>query len=176
MSETITVTGNVATEPQQREIGPDAAVTSFRVACTHRRFDRRSNSWIDAYTNFYTVSAFRSLGRNALTSLRVGDRVVVSGTLRLKEWDTGTKRGTTAEIDAESIGHDLRWGTTRFHRTGTPVAAVEQTGEEGSGESGPFGPRAHQATEADIVSAEDEGTDEGAGWAAPPMAVGDRPF
>ena len=133
MSETITVTGNVATDPERRAVGEGVSVTSFRLAATHRRFDRGTNSWVDAYTNYYSVSAFRSLGEHALSSLRRGERVIVSGRFRLREWDNGTRKGVSAEIDAESIGHDLLFGSTTFHRDGEPRSS--STSESvGSGE------------------------------------------
>jgi single-strand DNA-binding protein len=162
MSETITVTGNVATEPQQRTIGDGISVTSFRVACTHRRFDRETQAWVDAYTNYYSVSAFRSLGRNAFASLHSGDRVVVSGTLRLKEWDNGTRRGMTAEIDAESIGHDLLWGVTTYQRGGSPAPAASA---------------ADPASPAPAASAP-AGTTDADGWAIPAAeaSTADAPF
>ncbi len=116
MTEIITVTGNIATEPEQRTIAEGVRVTSFRVASPHRRFDRGSGKWVEQYTNWFTVSAFRGLGEHAYASLHQGDRVVVTGRLRLRDWDTGTKRGTTAEIDADSVGHDLLWGTTSYQR------------------------------------------------------------
>lgn len=118
MTEIITVVGNIATDPEQRSIAEGVAVTSFRLASTHRRFDRASSSWVDAYTNYFTVSAFRSLGAHAYSSLHRGERVVVSGRLRLREWDNGTRRGMTAEIDADSIGHDLLWGVTSYRPDG----------------------------------------------------------
>jgi single-strand DNA-binding protein len=163
MSETITVTGNVATEPQQRTIAGDVSVTSFRVACTHRRFDQESRAWVDAYTNYYSISAFRSLGRHAFASLALGDRVVVSGRLRLKDWDNGTRRGTTAEIDAESIGHDLLWGVTRFQRAGTQGAS-SPSDDDAPAPTPDERPAALAAADA---------------WAVPavePAAVGETPF
>ncbi len=131
MTETITVTGNVATPPEQRPVGEGASVTSFRLAAPHRRFDRNTQRWVEQYTNFYSVSAFRALGAHALASLRQGDRVIVSGRLRLRAWDNGTKSGTTAEIDAESIGHDLLFGTTTYRRDDAerPAAAGGAGGE-----------------------------------------------
>lgn len=130
MSEIITVTGNIATDPEQRAVTEGVSVTSFRLAATHRRFDRASNAWVDAYTNYYSVSAFRALGEHAFASLKRGERVVVSGRLRLREWDNGTRKGVTAEIDAESVGHDLLFGSTTFHRSGRGSAKPERPEEQ----------------------------------------------
>ncbi|MDY0909562.1 single-stranded DNA-binding protein [Microbacterium sp. CFBP9034] len=123
MSDTITVTGNVATHPDHKRMPSGVTITTFRVASGQRRFDRAANAWVDAGTNWYTVSAFRSLADHAFHSLRKGDRVVLTGRLRLREWDNGAKRGTAVEIDVEAIGHDLLWGTTTF------VKDAQATGE-----------------------------------------------
>lgn len=117
MSDTITVTGNIATEPEFKHTPTGVPITSFRVASSQRRFDRTTGTWIDGLTNYYTVSTFRSLAEHAHTSFKKGDRVLLTGRVRMREWDNGTKRGTSVEIDAEAIGHDLLWGTTTFRRT-----------------------------------------------------------
>lgn len=114
MSDTITITGNVATEPEHKRTAAGVTITSFRVASGQRRFDRVANAWVDTGTNWYSVSAFRGLADHAFQSLRKGDRVILSGRLRLRAWENGERRGTAVEIDAEAIGHDLRWGTSSF--------------------------------------------------------------
>jgi single-strand DNA-binding protein len=116
MSDTITITGNIATEPEHKRTPAGVAITTFRVASGQRRYDRNTGTWVDAHTNWYTVSAFRGLAEHAFRSLRKGDRVLLTGRLRLRAWDTGTKKGLTAEIDVEAIGHDLLFGTTRFEK------------------------------------------------------------
>ncbi|MFB8386642.1 single-stranded DNA-binding protein [Microbacterium sp. NPDC055910] len=114
---TITVAGNIATDPEQRSTAGGVPYTRFRIACGERRRDKTTGEWADAGTNWYTVSVFRSLGENAARSLRKGQRVLVSGRLRIRNWETAQNHGTEAEIDAEAIGHDLRWGTTTFEKT-----------------------------------------------------------
>jgi single-strand DNA-binding protein len=114
MTEIVTITGNIATEPERRTLPGGANVTSFRVASTHRRFDRAAGAWVDQYTNWYTVSAFRALGEHAYASLHRGERVIVVGRLHLRAWDNGTRSGTSADIDADAIGADLLFGTTAF--------------------------------------------------------------
>lgn len=141
MSDIITVTGNIAADPEGKKTAAGVAITTFRVASTHRRFDRASARWVDDYTNWYSVSAFRGLADHALRSLHKGDRVVLTGRLRIRDWETSTSRGTAVEITADSIGHDLLWGTTSFHRmTGAPQegssSATEGTADEWAVESG----------------------------------------
>jgi len=114
--DSITVTGNVATEPEFKRTQNGLGITSFRVASGQRRFDRQSERWTDAGTNWYTVSVFRGLADHAFASLHKGDRVILTGRLRQREWDNGEKRGTALDIEADAIGHDLLWGTTTFVR------------------------------------------------------------
>lgn len=126
---TITLVGNVATQPERRRTGSGDAVTRFRVATSPRRWDRDSARWQDGHTSWYSVSVFRRLGDHAFSSLSKGDRVVLTGRLRIRTWESGDKRGTDAEIEAEAIGHDLLWGTTRFEQT-SPAAPSEQSADE----------------------------------------------
>jgi single-strand DNA-binding protein len=114
--DTITITGNVATPPELKHTAAGVAIATFRVASGQRRYDRDAGGWTDSGTNWYTVSVFRALAEHAYRSLQKGDRVILTGRLRLREWDNGTRRGTAIEIDAEAIGHDLRWGTTTFEK------------------------------------------------------------
>ncbi len=114
---TITVDGLIATTPRHLITQDGLPITSFRLAASERRFDRAQNRWIDGETNWYTVSAFRQLAINASNSLSKGDRVIVTGSLRVRDWDNGERAGTAVEIEATSIGHDLAWGTSTFERT-----------------------------------------------------------
>lgn len=128
MSDTIAITGNVATDPELKHTPGGVVIASFRVASAQRRFDRNTNTWVDGGTNWYSVSAFRNLAEHAHASLRRGDRVVLTGRLRIRNWDNGTARGTAVEIDADAIGHDLLWGTSAFTKGGRPsVTARDDT-------------------------------------------------
>ncbi|RZS66092.1 single-strand DNA-binding protein [Agromyces ramosus] len=112
MTDSITVTGVVGSDPRMHVTTQGLAITSFRLASTRRYFDRTKGSWEDGETNWYTVSGFRQLAQNTAVSVHRGDRVVVQGRLRLRAWESGEKSGTAIEIEADSIGHDLAWGTT----------------------------------------------------------------
>jgi single-strand DNA-binding protein len=87
------------------------------MAASHRRFDRTANKWVDGETNWFTVTAFRQLAINAAGSISKGERVLVTGKLRVRDWDNGERAGTSVEIEAEALGHDLTWGTGVFTRT-----------------------------------------------------------
>lgn len=71
------------------------------------------------------MTAFRTLAINAAASIGKGDRVIVAGRIRIREWSSGERSGTSIEVDAEVIGHDLGWGTTEFQRV--TVAAEPET-------------------------------------------------
>lgn len=124
MSDTITVTGVVGTDPHQHVTGDGLVITSFRVASTRRFFDRAKGEWADGETNWYGVSAFRQLARNASLSIRKGERVIVQGRLRQRAWETATKSGTSVEIEADAIGHDLAWCVSTYARVQAPKSAA----------------------------------------------------
>ncbi|HEU4808358.1 MAG TPA: single-stranded DNA-binding protein [Homoserinimonas sp.] len=117
MTDTITLTGLVATVPKHLTTGEGLPITSFRLASSLRRFDRKTNAWVDAGTNWYTVSAFRRLALGAAASISKGDRVIVTGRLRLRDWTNAEKAGMSIEVDADALGHDLNWGTASYMRT-----------------------------------------------------------
>lgn len=116
MSDHITLVGNIVGDPEERATRGGDPIAAFRLAVSERRFDRERGQWIDGHTNYYAVSVFGELGRNALASLRKGERVIVAGRLRLREWETDAKRGVSADVTADALGHDLRWGVSSFSR------------------------------------------------------------
>ena len=116
----VTVRGLIATTPRQVVTESGLSVISFRLASSYRRFDEKSKSWVTADTNWYTVSAFKKLADNAGSSLAKGDRVLVTGKIKIRDWDNGERSGTSVEIDADAIGHDLTFGTSSFERSGHP--------------------------------------------------------
>ncbi|MBX3309222.1 MAG: single-stranded DNA-binding protein [Cryobacterium sp.] len=117
MKDNLTVSGFVATTPRHLTTAEGVSITSFRLASNRRKFDRDKKTWIDAGTNWYSVSTYRDLASNVIGSVRKGDRVLVIGRLRMSEWGDGDRRGVNIDLDADALGHDLRWGTTSFSRT-----------------------------------------------------------
>lgn len=163
----ICVVGTIATDPRFSRTGSRAAFCSFRIACHDRRFDREQGQWIDGEVNWLTVSAFRGLAEHAHASFSKGDRVIVSGRLRIRKWTTEDRSGTNVEVEAEALGHDLRCGVSSFSRrtssadqsgdsvaasaagsepvpgSGDPSAALaERSGDEDAGGAPAFEPRA----------------------------------
>jgi single-strand DNA-binding protein len=133
MTDTTTLTGLVATAPRHLITAEGYAVTSFRLASNRRRFDRQQKIWVDAGTNWYTVSTYRQLADNVAGSVQKGDRVLVTGRLRIRDWESGERKGTNIELDADSLGHDLFWGTSTFSRNirATPVDPGDEPDREG---------------------------------------------
>ncbi|WP_231600579.1 single-stranded DNA-binding protein [Salinibacterium sp. SWN248] len=129
MSDTITVSGLVATTPRHIVTSEGLPITSFRLASTQRRFDRSNQRWIDGETNWYTITSFRQLAINSATSIGKGDRVVLSGRLKIREWENADRSGTNIEIEADSLGHDLMWGTAQFSRTISSVSSASHQTE-----------------------------------------------
>lgn len=117
MIDTLCVSGIVATTPRHVVTSEGLAITSFRLASTQRRFDKGQQQWVDFDTNWYTVVAFRQLALNTQHSLAKGDRVVANGRVKVRNWHNDDKSGTSVEIEADSIGHDLLWGASEFSRT-----------------------------------------------------------
>jgi len=130
MTDTITITGVVATIPRHILTSEGLSITSFRLASAQRRYDRSKERWIDVDTNWYTITSFRQLALNASLSIEKGQRVLVTGRLRIREWDNGDRVGTTVDVEAESIGHDLAWGTATFSRSIVSSAAPAESAPE----------------------------------------------
>lgn len=128
MAENIVTAGLIATTPRHLVTADGIAITSFRLASSSRRFDSHKGVWVDGDTNWYTVTAFRDLAINAAASLEKGQRILVQGSIRVRDWDNGERSGTSVEIEAEAIGHDLNWGTAEFTRT-VLVRTFEKTPE-----------------------------------------------
>lgn len=113
---TISVTGNVATEVRFTTTQDGTPLATFRMAATERKFDKLTSRWIDGDVTWFSVSMWRSLAENVAVSIRKGDPVFVVGRLTLREWEREGKTGTSLDINAELVGHDLNRGTATFER------------------------------------------------------------
>lgn len=113
----IAVSGLVATTPRHLVTTDGLPITSFRLASPTRTYDTDKRMWVDGATNWFTITMFNQIAINAAGSVNKGERVLVSGMLYVRDWDNGERAGTIVEIHADSIGHDLAWGTSTFVRT-----------------------------------------------------------
>ena len=131
MTDNITVRGFVASEIRSSTTPGGVATASFRLGSTDRRFDRASNAWVDGNTNWFTVQGYRQLAGNIGCSIKKGQRVIIVGRLKMRSWEKDGRIYHVAEIDAESVGHDLMWGSANFTRTAgnspQPAVAVDGT-------------------------------------------------
>lgn len=126
---TITLQGWLGSDVTLRRAG-EIPVASFRLACTPRRFNRRTENWSDGVTQWYTVNVWRALAENAAVSLHRGDPVVVTGRLQMHTYvNKDNVEVLTFEVDATHLGHDLSRGTSVFTRTPKPEAAEQESRE-----------------------------------------------
>lgn len=120
----ITVIGNLTGDPELRFTPSGAAVANFTVASTPRTYDKQSNEWRDGEALFLRCSIWRTAAENVAESLTKGARVIVTGRLKQRSYETkeGEKR-TVVELDAEEVGPSLKFAT----------ASVQRAGRESSG-------------------------------------------
>lgn len=123
-NDTVTIRGNVGNDPVTNTTPGGATVVNFRVGSSTGYWDRRTDNWVETGTNWYAVSAFRQLAEHTKASVRRGDAVIVTGTLKLREWESNGRKGLSADLVADAVGHDLNRGTSAFVRR--PRATVAQ--------------------------------------------------
>jgi single-strand DNA-binding protein len=114
----LTLIGNLTSDPELRFTPSGAAVANFTVASTPRAFDRQSNEWKDGETLFMRCSVWRDAAENVAESLQRGSRVIVTGRLKSRSYDTkeGEKR-TVMELEVDELGPSLRYATAKVNRT-----------------------------------------------------------
>ncbi|GGM10223.1 single-stranded DNA-binding protein [Dactylosporangium sucinum] len=114
---TITVIGNLTDDPELRFTPSGAAVAKFRVASTPRFMDRQSNEWKDGEPLFLSCTVWRQAAENVAESLQRGARVIVSGRLKSRTYETreGEKR-TVIELEVDEIGPSLRYATAKVQK------------------------------------------------------------
>lgn len=138
----ITIVGNLTADPELRFTPSGAAVANFTVASTPRTFDRQSNDWKDGETLFMRCSVWRDAAENVAESLHRGTRVVVTGRLKSRSYDTkeGEKR-TVIELDVDEVGPSLRYASakvTKAERGGSGGGFGGQGGQGGQGQNDPW--------------------------------------
>ncbi len=133
----ITVVGNLTADPELRFTASGAAVANFTVASTPRTFDRASGEWKDGEALFLRCNIWRQAAENVAESLTRGSRVVVTGRLKQRSFDTkeGEKR-TVIELEVDEIGPSLRYATAKVNRVNRPGGGGQGGGGGGYGGSG----------------------------------------
>ena len=114
----VQIIGNVTRDPELRFTTGGTAVCSFGIAWTPRRRNPQTGEWEDGDTSFFNCSAWRDLGENIAASISKGTRVVVTGSVRSRDWEDrdGNKR-TSIEIDVDDCAPSLRWAQAQIDRT-----------------------------------------------------------
>src|SRR5690348_5774278 len=114
---TITVIGNLTDDPELRFTPSGAAVAKFRVASTPRFMDKTTNEWKDGDPLFLSCTVWRQAAENVAESLQRGARVILSGRLRQRSYETkeGEKR-TVMELEVDEIGPSLRYATAKVQK------------------------------------------------------------
>jgi single-strand DNA-binding protein len=146
----LTIVGNLVDDPQLRYTTTGNAVANFRVASTPRYLDKATNEWRDADSLFLTCNVWRQAAENVTESLQRGMRVIVSGRLRQRSYETreGEKR-TVYEIEVDEVGPSLRNASAKVtkaaRRSGPPAAAGAGDdpwagGADGGADGGPADP------------------------------------
>jgi len=177
----ITVIGNLTGDPELRFTPSGAAVANFTVASTPRQFDRQSNEWKDGETLFMRCSVWRDAAENVAESLQRGTRVIVSGRLKSRSYDTkeGEKR-TVMEMEVDEVGPSLRYATAKVNKTqrgtggggGFSGGGGQQGGGQGGQQEDPWatGPSSAPA------SAPQTGGQQGGGWGGGAPSYDEPPF
>jgi single-strand DNA-binding protein len=164
---TITVVGNLTDDPDLRFTPSGAAVANFTVASTPRFFDKQTNEWKDGDALFLRCSIWRQAAENVAESLHRGTRVIVTGRLRQRSYETreGEKR-TVIELDVDEIGPSLKYATAKTTKTSRSGMSSGDS-SSGSGGNDPW------ATAAPAAASHDGGNDP---WAAPAGGSDEPPF
>ena len=161
----ITVVGNLTSDPELRYTQNGLAVANFTIASTPRSFDRASNDWKDGDTLFMRASVWREFAEQVAGSLTKGTRVVATGRLKQRSYETkeGEKR-TSIELEVDEIGPSLRYATAQVTRTSS-----SREGGQGSG-------RGQVADEPWAASAPAAGAASGDVWNTPGSYNDETPF
>ncbi len=133
----ITLVATLTADPELRFTKSGVPVADFTVASTPRIFDRASGEWKDGDALFLRCTPWRQPAENVAETLTKGSRVIVTGRLRQRSYETreGEKR-TVVEVDVEEIGPSLRYATARVTRAGktTTTPATTRGGDEHGGD------------------------------------------
>lgn len=135
---TITIVGNLTADPELRFTPSGAAVANFTVASTPRIYDRQSGEWKDGEALFLRCNIWREAAENVAESLTRGSRVIVSGRLKQRSFETreGEKR-TVVEVEVDEIGPSLRYATAKVNKASRSGGGGGGFGSGGGSRSAP---------------------------------------
>ena len=117
----ITVAGTLTADPELRYTATGTPVANFTVAANERRYDRHSGTWTDGDATFLRCAVWREVAEHVADSLHRGTRVILTGTLRQRDWEERDgQRRTSVEVGVTEVGASLRWATATVHKTTRP--------------------------------------------------------
>ena len=158
MTTPLTIVGNLTADPELRFIPSGAAVANFTVASTPKKFNKQTNEFEDGETLFMRCSVWRDAAEHATESLHRGDRVIVTGQLVSRSWQTpeGENR-TVMEMQVDEIGPSLRYATAQVTK-----AQRQQGGQQQQQPAQGGNPWGGQQQQPDPWAGQQAGT--GGGW------------
>ncbi|HEX6887461.1 MAG TPA: single-stranded DNA-binding protein [Candidatus Nanopelagicales bacterium] len=113
----LTIVGNLTADPELRFTPSGQAVANFTVASTSRFMDRQTQEWKDGDTIFIRCSVWRQYAENVAESLTKGTRVIVTGRLKVRQYETREGgKGTSVECEVDEVGPALRSATAKVNR------------------------------------------------------------
>jgi single-strand DNA-binding protein len=128
----VTVVGNVVDSPRRVRL-ESGSVTNFRMASTARRYDTRTQDFVDSGTFWVDIECWGDLGGNVSSSVSKGDPVIVRGALTTHSWETENGKRSTPRIKAFAVGPNLARGSAEFKRTRPQRTADPAAGDTGTG-------------------------------------------
>jgi single-strand DNA-binding protein len=159
---TTTVIGNLAADPELRFIPSGAAVANFTVAQTPRTFDRTTNEWKDGETFWMRCNVWRDTAENVAASLHKGDRVVVTGKLKQRQYDKDGQTHTVVEMEVDEIGAALRYAEVAVRK------AQRQQVQPGGQQYDPWATPQQGQQAPQQAPQQPQGQPQQGGWGAPP--------
>ncbi len=166
----ITVVGNLTADPELRYTQNGLPVANFTIASTPRNFDRATSEWKDGEALFLRASVWREFAEHVAGSLTKGSRVVATGRLKQRSYETkeGEKR-TSIELEVDEIGPSLRYATAQ-------VTRAAGGGNGGGGQSRGQVADEPWSTPGTPAAPAAGGAGGGDSWAAPGAYGDDTPF
>jgi single-strand DNA-binding protein len=138
ISNSITVVGNMVSDPELRFQPNGSAVANFTIASTPRKFDKNRNEWVDGEPLFLRASIWREAAENVVETLTKGTRVIVTGKLKSRSYEKDGEKRTVIELEVDEIGPSLRYASAKVQKT-------QRNGNGGGGNS--WAPAPQQAAQ-----------------------------
>lgn len=168
----ITIIGNLTGDPELRFTPSGAAVTNFTVASTPRSFDKNTNEWKDGETLFMRCAVWRDAAENVAETLHKGDRVVVYGQLKMRQYEKDGEKKTSTEMTVDEVGPSLRYASAKVTKTQRSGNGQQQGGSAPQGGQDPWATGPSQQKQPQAAGAPTGGS----GWGGGAPSYDEPPF